>query len=81
MSAKALQKAESQQKIQVALEPNFLQEHHSAHLKTCQNLLCGFNYRAILVKLVTSFAPVAQYLLFSERNIPLDPTMKTNFPW
>ena len=39
MSAEILQKAESQQKIQVTLEPNFLQEYHCAHLKTCHNLL------------------------------------------
>ena len=28
-----------------------------------------------------SFAPVAQHLLFSKKNIPLDPTMEKNFPW
>ena len=32
-------KMSAQQKIQVTLEPNFLQEYHCAHLKTCHNLL------------------------------------------
>ena len=43
--------------------------------------MSGHDNRAILAKHVTSFAPVAQYHLFREKDIPLDITMERNFPW
>ena len=43
--------------------------------------LSGCVNRTILLKHVTSFAPVAQQHLFGERDIPLDISMERNFPW
>ena len=43
--------------------------------------MSGHDNRAILAKHLTSFAPVAQYHLFREKDIPLDITMERNFPW